>query len=183
MNITNSIVATTIVRRSAHTEILPPFSYRHINVDNNSTVTITTTTVVTTTTAGTNSSCTAATATLRQTSPGVYTSSFTPPSLTGTVTIYIKACALADDNGRIFPEVDTSIGSYAYAPSSATGSSVPPSTGPPPGGSPVAPPLISQAVEAQATQPATESSPIEPLMIILSALAVAGAILVLSRRR
>jgi hypothetical protein len=130
------------------------------------------------------SGCQTLTATLRQTSPGTYTYSFTPPSLTGTVTIYIKAYALADDNGRIFPQVDTSIGTYAYTPST-TSSSVPPATSAPPAGTPVAPPLSSQAVNAQptqTTQPTTQASPIEPLLIILSALAVAGSILVFSKR-
>jgi len=123
------------------------------------------------------------TATLRQTSPGTYTYSFTPPSsVTGTVTIYVKAYALADDNGKIFPQVDTTIGTYAYAPSTMTGSSVPPATSPPPAGTPVAPPLTSQAVNTQPTQPATQASPIEPLLIILSALAVAGSLLTVWKR-
>ena len=137
-----------------------------------------------------NSGCTldpVVTATLKQTAPGTYTYSFTPPSsLAGTVTIYIKAYALADDNGRIFPQVDTSIGTYAYAPST-TSSSVPPATSAPPAGTPVAPPLSTQAVNTNPTaQPMTrqtsQASPIEPLLIVLSALAVAGSILVASKR-
>jgi hypothetical protein len=131
------------------------------------------------------SSCSTVDATLKQTSPGTYTYSFTPPSLTGTVTIYIKAYGLADDNGRIFPQVDTSVGTYAYAPS-ATSSSVPPTSTAPPAGAPVAPPLSSQAVNTNpTTQPITQqtqTSPIEPLLIILSALAVAGSILAVSKR-
>jgi hypothetical protein len=126
------------------------------------------------------SSCTAVDALLKQTSPGAYTYSFTPPSLTGTVTIYVKAYALADDNGKIFPQIDTSIGTYAYTPTTATGSSVPPSAG-----TPVAPPLSAQAVNAQptqTTQPTTQASPIEPLLITLSALAVAGSFLTFSKR-
>jgi len=124
-------------------------------------------------------SCTSVTATLKQTSPGTYTYSFTPPSLTGTITIYIKAYALADDNGRIFPSVDTSIGSYAYTPSPA--SSVPPAAA----GTPV-PQLTSQAVNTsptQTTQPAVQASPIEPLLLLLAALSVAGSLLVVSKRR
>jgi len=135
------------------------------------------------------SSCGTVDALLKQTSPGTYTYSFTPPSLTGTVTIYIKAYALADDNGRIFPQIDTSIGTYAYAPSTTTSSSVPPVTSQPPAGTPVAPPLApqitSQAVNSQPTQtaqPTAQASPVEPLLIILSALAVAGSLLVVSKR-
>jgi len=126
-------------------------------------------------------SCVTVTATLKQTAPGTYSYSFTPPSLTGTVTIYVKAYALADDNGKIFPQVDTSIGSYAYTPST-TSSSVPPATSLPPAGTPVAPSLSSQAVNTQPTQTTTQASPIEPLLIILSALAVAGSLLVVSKR-
>jgi len=128
------------------------------------------------------SACSRVTATLRQTAPGTYAYSFTPPtSLTGTVTIYISAYALADDNGKIFPQVDTSIGSYAFTPSSSTSSTVPPATSAP-AGTPVTPPqLTSQAVNAQPTQ-ATQASPIEPLLIVLSTLAVAGSLLTISKR-
>ncbi|HXX72944.1 MAG TPA: hypothetical protein VEI80_04550 [Candidatus Acidoferrales bacterium] len=130
------------------------------------------------------SSCITVPATLKQTAPGTYTYSFTPPSLTGTVTIYIKAYALADDNGKIFPQVDTSIGSYAYTPST-TSSTVPPATSLPSAGTPVTPRLTTQAVNAQptqASQPTPQASPIEPLLIILSSLAVAGSLLVVSKR-
>ena len=124
------------------------------------------------------SACIMVTALLKQTAPGTYAYSFTPPaSLTGTMTIYIKAYGLADDNGKIFPQVDTSIGSYAYTPSAtSTGASVPP-----PAGTPVAP-LTSQAVNTQPTQQTTQVSPIEPLLVIITALAVAGSALVVSKR-
>jgi hypothetical protein len=130
------------------------------------------------------SSCTTLTATLKQTAPGIYSYSFKAPSLTGTVTIYVKAYALADDSGRIFPQIDTSIGTYYNAPSTTTSSSVPPATSTA-ARTPVAPPLTSQAVNAQPTQtsqPTTQASPIEPLLTVLSALAVAGSLLVVSER-
>jgi len=130
------------------------------------------------------SSCATVDAMVEQTAPGTYAYSFTPPSLTGTVTIYVKAYALADDNGRIFPQVDTSIGTYAYAPSTTSSLSVPPASSAPPTLAPVAPALSTQAVNAQptqTTQPVTQASPIQPLLIILSALAVAGSILVFSK--
>ncbi|GEM_PF-1568495 len=66
--------------------------------------------------------CVDVTSTLKQTAPGTYTYTFTPPSLTGTITIYVTAGDLADDNGRIFPSVDTSIGTYV-SPASSTSSS------------------------------------------------------------
>jgi hypothetical protein len=132
--------------------------------------------------------CVSVNALLRQTAPGSYTYSFTPPSLDGTVTIYVPAYALADDNGRIFPSVDTSIGTYAYASSPATSSSVPPAasshsaTGVPATvPTSVAPsPLTSQAVNTKPT-PTTQSSLIEPLLLTLSVLAVAGSLLALKR--
>jgi len=161
----------------------------------NNTRTTTTTVILTTSTTWSNSSssCTTVSATLNQTAPGVYTYSFTPPSwLTGTITIYVKAYALADDNGRIFPQVDTSIGAYAYTRAPTTGSSVPSNSSLPAAGTP---PLTSQAVNAQpvkaqsipaqptaATQPVTGASPIVPLLITLSVLAVAGSLLTVSKR-
>ena len=135
------------------------------------------------------SNCGTVTAVLQQTAPGIYAYSFTPPSLTGIVTIYVKAYALADDNGRIFPQIDTSIGTYYFAPSTstATSSSVPPATNPPPAPpAPVGPPLTSQAVNSQtnqATLTRTGSSPIQPLLIVLSLLAVAGSLLTVWKRQ
>ncbi|MGP8128059.1 MAG: hypothetical protein ACLP9D_09645 [Candidatus Bathyarchaeia archaeon] len=128
-----------------------------------------------------NTSCVTVTATLKQTAPGTYTYSFTPPtSLTGTVTIYIKAYGLADDNGRIFPSVDTSIGTYAYAPSTTTGTSAPiGTTNAPPAGTPVSP-LTQQAVDT--VQTPTQTFPIAALLAVLSAFALAGCLLILPSR-
>jgi hypothetical protein len=128
-----------------------------------------------------NTSCVTVTASLTQTAPGTYTYSFTPPtSLTGTVTIYIKAYGLADDNGRIFPSVDTSVGTYAFAPSTTTGTSAPIGTANAPAGTPLSP-LTSQAVNTSKSQP-TATFPIETLLITLSVLAVAGCLLVIPKR-
>jgi len=125
-------------------------------------------------------SCVTVRATLKQTSPGSYTYSFTPPtSLTGTVTIYIKANALADDNGRIFPSVDTSIGTYAFAPSTtaATGQ---PGISAPLAGTPLAP-IANQAVNTSRSPP--NATPVEALLFTLSALTVAGCLLIIPKRR
>jgi len=128
---------------------------------------------------GNQTGCATVIAMLRQTSPGSYTYSFTPPaSLTGTVTIYIQANGLADDNGRVFPSVDTSIGTYAFAPSTTTGTSQQPSTSAPPAGTPLAP-LTSQAVN---TSRPPAASPVEALLLTLSALAIAGCLLVIPKR-
>jgi len=125
--------------------------------------------------------CVPVTASLKQTSPGTYTYTFSPPaSLTGTVTIYIKAYGLADDNGRIFPQVDTSIGTYAFSPSTTTGTSQQPATTVPPAGTPV-PSLTHQAVNTTPSQP-TGTSPVEALVLTLSALAIAGSLLVIPKR-
>ena len=128
-----------------------------------------------TTTNNNATSCLTVPATLRQTSPGSYTYSFTPPaSLTGTVTIYIKANALADDNGRVFPSSDTSIGTYGFAPSPTTGTSAPPAGTAPP-------PLTNQAVNTNQSAPA--ATPVEALLLTLSALTVAGCLLIIPKRR
>ena len=128
--------------------------------------------------------CTSVMATLKETSAGVYTYSFTPPTiLTGTITIYVPANALADDNGRVFPAVSTAIGSYVFAPpsSSSTSSAPPAASVPPVSGTPVQPSLSTQAVSTTPT-PATQSSPIEPLLLTLSVLSVAGTVLAVSKR-
>ena len=128
------------------------------------------------------SSCVTATATLKQTSPGTYTYTFIPPtSLTGTVTIYIKANGLADDNGRMFPSVDTSIGAYAFAPATTTGTSQQPLASTPPAGTPLAP-LTQSAVVNTSQSPSTTASPVVALLLTLSALAVAGCLLVVPKR-
>ncbi len=125
-------------------------------------------------------SCQTVTATLKQTAPGTYTYSFTPPtSMTGTVTIYIKANVLADDNGRVFPSVDTSIGTYAFSPSTSN-TAQQPGTSAPPAGTPLAP-LTRQAVNTTPSQP-TATSPVEALLVTLSVLTVAGSLLVIPKR-
>jgi len=127
-----------------------------------------------------NTSCVTVTASLKQTAPGTYTYSFTPPtSLTGTVTIYIQAYGLADDNGRIFPSVDTSIGTYAFAPSTSS-TSQQPGTSAPPAGTPLAS-LTHQAVNTSQSQPSA-TFPVVALLLTLIALTVAGFLLVIPRR-
>ncbi len=128
-------------------------------------------------------SCTTVITTLTQTAPGTYTYTFTPPTtLTGTITIYVSALNLADDNGRLFPSVDTSIGTYAYTPTKTTGTSAPvvPTT-------PMAPTdksltqHVRQAVNTSQT-PTAPTSLTESLLAVLSALAVAGCLLFLAPR-
>jgi hypothetical protein len=96
--------------------------------------------------------------------------------VTGTVTIYVKAGTLADDNGRIFPAVDTAIGTYAYSPSTTSGSSALP-------GTPAAKQPSSLTRQAVSQQQTTEASPLTFVLAVLSALVVAGCLLVLPRRR
>jgi hypothetical protein len=125
-----------------------------------------------------NTSCQTVTASVKQTAPGTYTYSFTPPaSMTGTVTIYIKANGLADDNGRVFPSADTSVGTYAFSPSTTSTSQQPASA---PAGTPLAP-LTRQAVSTTPSQPTT-TSPVAALVVTLSVLAVAGSLLVIPKR-
>jgi hypothetical protein len=126
--------------------------------------------------------CDAVTTTLKQTSPGTYSYSFTPPSLNGTITIYVQSGSLADDNGRIFPSVNTQIGTYASPTTgtlSATGTSHPslPATAPnqaKPAGE------IRQAVQAAHT---TQASPILGIVAVLGALVVAACLILRPWRR
>lgn len=117
---------------------------------------------------------------LQQTGPGTYAYSFPIPALSGTVTIYVQAGGLADDNGRIFPSVDTQIGAYA-APTSSSSSlpaeeSLP---GTPQQSTPVQP-LTRQAVVAQ---PAGHS-PIFTVGVVLAVLGLVGmSLLVVPRRK
>jgi hypothetical protein len=117
--------------------------------------------------------CVTVATTLKQTSPGTYSYTFTPPSLSGTITIYVQAGNLADDNGRIFPSVNTQIGTYVSPTTgslSATGTSHPslPATAP----NQVKPANeIDQAVQAAHT---TQASPILGIVAVLSALVVAA---------
>ena len=119
---------------------------------------------------------------LKPTSPfdGTYTYTFTPPtSLTGTITIYIKAGSLADENGKIFPSTDTSIGTYV-SPGSSSASSSSSSVHPAYAGTP--PTLTKQAVEMTPTAP-TAQSPVVAVTATLAVLALAGCLLVFVPRK
>ena len=116
-------------------------------------------------------SCVSVNATLNQIAPGTYAYTFTPPaSLTGTVTTYLLAGTLADNNGKIFPSVTTHIGTYEYSPSTASGTSAPIGTSRPPAGTPVNQlnQLTRQAVNT--VQTPTQTFPIQELLAVLSAL-------------
>ena len=121
--------------------------------------------------------CVTVTTTLKQTSPGTYSYSFTPPSLTGTVTIYVQSGSLADDNGRIFPSVNTQIGTYASPTTPQSSSASLPGTAPN-----QAKPAneVDQAVQAAHT---TQASPILGVVAVLSALAVAACLILRPWRR
>jgi len=125
--------------------------------------------------------CVSVHSTLKQTAPGTYSYSFTPPALAGIVTIYISASGLADDNGRVFPSVDTQIGTYS-SPSNT--SSVPASQTQP--GNPVpqqatnTSPFTRQAVTPQPTR----QSPIFTITLALVVILMGTAgILILPRRK
>jgi hypothetical protein len=126
--------------------------------------------------------CQAVTATLKQTAPGTYTYTFTPPTtLSGTITIYITSGSLADDNGKIFPSVDTQIGTYASPSTSSAPTQTPAQTAP---GTP-AQQAPSPALAVQATQtqtPTTSTTPIWTVLAVLVALVGTGFLLVIPRR-
>ncbi len=124
-------------------------------------------------------------ASLKQTSPGSYAYTFTPPtSITGTVTIYIRAGTLADDNGRVFPSVDTQVGTYA-SPSltSTTPASTP--VGQPLPGSPTSPESDQLTRQAVTTTPVKHDTPlfqVASAITLLSVVAV-GLLIIPTRRR
>ena len=124
--------------------------------------------------------CVTVIATLKQSSPGTYTYTFTPPSLTGTITISIGAETLADDNGRVFPSVNTQIGTYVFTASAATGTSAPVDQARSTAAAPVAQEMRRVAPATQA--PVMQTSLIEELLLALSALAGIGIFLVLPSR-
>jgi len=120
---------------------------------------------------------------LKQTSPGTYAYTLTPPSLSGTVTIYVKAGSLADDNGRIFPSVDTQIGTYASPSTSSASSNVPAAQSLP--GSPVSPESNQLTRQAVAESPAKQQTPFMQVvlaLVVLSLVAV-GLLIIPSRRK
>jgi hypothetical protein len=129
-------------------------------------------------------SCQMVSATLTQNAAGAYTYSFAPPPLTGTVTVVIQAGSLADDNGRIFPSVDTQIGAYASPVSPAPGTPSTPQAALP--GTPLSQPPSSLSHEAVAETPTkqAEASPVVEVVLSLAILAVAGCcLLILPSRR
>jgi hypothetical protein len=121
---------------------------------------------------------------LKQTSPGKYTYTFTPPSLTGTVTVYLPAQSLADNWGRIFPSIDTQIGTYTTTPTTATGSTtaVATATGTTEAVANTAVnPLTGQAVNTINRQ--AQTFPLEEFSAVLIVLALAGVLLILPQKR
>jgi hypothetical protein len=125
--------------------------------------------------------CQTITATLKQTAPGTYTYTFTPPtSLNGTVTIYITSGSLADDNGKIFPSVDTQIGTYALPSSSASSPTLPATQTPVAQTQAESPALAVNAIQTQA--PSASTTPIWTVLALLVALLGTGFLLIIPRR-
>ncbi|MGA2790624.1 MAG: hypothetical protein ABSF00_07635 [Candidatus Bathyarchaeia archaeon] len=124
-------------------------------------------------------SCTTVTASLKQTAPGTYAYTFTPPAtLTGSITIFVQAGSLADENGRIFPSADTQIGTYASsgkAPVSSPSDQIPSSSsspGPTQSAPAVSPESLKETKVAVSTTQPTQQS---PLLEVLLSLALLGA--------
>jgi len=152
----------------------------HISLELCGTTNATATTAATYTNANATMGCVTVASTLKQTAPGTYTYTFTPPSLTGIITIYIMAGDLADDNGRIFPSVDTSIGTYAF-PASSTSNQASGMTNPVPTQTPTRSPAGAQSPEstqltkqAVSTTEPKQQSPILPVVLSLIVLLVAA---------
>ena len=121
--------------------------------------------------------CVTVATTLKQTAPGTYAYTFTPPSLTGTVTIYVQAGSLADDNGRIFPSVNTQIGTYASPAGSSPGSSSATSHPSLPATAPNQAKPASEVDQAVQAAHATQASPVLWIVAVLSALVVAACLI------
>lgn len=116
-----------------------------------------------------NTGCWTIRTTLKETAPGTYAYSFFPPTtLAGMVTITVAAGSLADDNGRVFPSVDTQVATYAAPPLTST--SAPPSAEALPASAPLATGVTRDAVET--IQPA-QSSPV-PVAVALAVLTLAA---------
>jgi hypothetical protein len=130
-------------------------------------------------------SCIVEPVTLKQTAPGTYAYSFTPPSsLNGTITITVLAGSLADDNGRIFPSVNTQIGTYATPglTSSSAPANAPPGQALPASPMPQSNNVVGQAVSIP-QQPSQDSTTVEVVLAVTTILLVAGALLILPSRR
>ena len=122
--------------------------------------------------------CVSVDATLKQTAPGTYTYTFTPPtSVSGTVTIYVTAGSLADDNGKIFPSTNEQIGTYSSPSSSASQS---PAAQAPIPGTPVQE-QVKKAVDAQQATVAS-ASPAWIVLVAVVALLATGLVLIAPRR-
>jgi hypothetical protein len=129
------------------------------------------------------SSCIVEPVTLKQTAPGTYAYSFTPPSsLNGTITIAVLAGGLADDNGRIFPSVNTQIGTYATPGLASAPANAPSGQALPASPVPQSNNVVGQAV-ALPQQPTQDSTTVEVVLAVTIILLVAGALLILPSRR
>jgi hypothetical protein len=133
------------------------------------------------------SSCMTMNINLKQTAPGTYAYSFIPPqSLNGTITIAVMAGGLADDNGKIFPGVDTQIGTYAtpglggYS-ASAPSDQVYPANPPAAQQSNSVPQAVAQPTPAQST--VHQSSMVGMVIAVVVVLLAAGGLLILPTRR
>jgi len=129
-------------------------------------------------------SCISVPATLKQTAPGRYTYTFTPPPLTGTITVYLPAESLNDQWGRIFPSLDTQIGTYTNTPTSTSASTtaVATMTGTTEAVANTAVnPLTGQAVNT--ISPQTQTFPLEEFVAVLIVLALSGVLLIFPQKR
>jgi len=129
-------------------------------------------------------SCVSVPATLKQTGTGRYTYTFTPPPLTGTITVFLPAQSLTDVWGRIFPSIDTQIGTYTNIPTTTTTSTtaVATTTGTTEGVANTAvDPLTGQAVNTINRQ--AQTFPLVEFLAVLIVLALVGGLLILPQKR
>lgn len=125
------------------------------------------------------STCVTVVATITKTATGTYAYSFTIPSLTGAVTIFLPAGSLTDEYGNAFPSVDTQIGTYAAPSPSAPASESLPAVPTPQQSSPQ---LMQQAVSQEAQ--VKQDSPISQLVVALTVLTLgACGLLIFPSRR
>ena len=118
------------------------------------------------------SGCVTIPTTLTFVAPGQYTYSISPPSLTGTVIIYVQADTLIDLYGRAFPSVITQIGTYS-APTSSSSTSATAGAQPTVDSTRQASNIASSSPKLmREAPPLTQESTQSPIMEVLLALSV-----------
>jgi len=125
-------------------------------------------------------------ATMNRISSGEYSYSFPhPQSISGAVTIIVPAYALADQNGKQFPSVETVVGSYSYSYGNLP-TTTPPATSQP---ATLPLPLMAQQSTQLYNQAVSQPQPNQGSVVLQAGITVvvlvltAGGLFILPRKR